>query len=469
MAYTKLNIKDGDVLTAAHLTHIESGIEDCSTNPIISSVDESTVDGGNNIITFSDGKTITIKNGNTGTKGDRGINGLGIYKSSEKNLQETDNKILFSKITNYNRDISVGDFIILNDLSGTLTIVKEINEDSVTVLETQIELQGKDGWNGKNGSGIFTARRTVASPDGSYDASIIDYPNGREPVVGDLLIFDDYGIAKITEVSSLNEIYIENTNLNIKGATGESITISEIIESGLSNGINTVYFSDGNILSVKNGKDGTNGTSITIQNISQTIEPGEISTVTFSDGKKLEIVNGRDGTDGRDGTNGYSGVYVGSSELPTNANVKIDPNGEGSVLIIPDVLQTTGDSEVDTMSQKAITELLNSIGGNGGSRSGESARSIVSIKRTSGNGGAGSTDTYTITYTDGTTSTFTVYNGKDGANGKTAYESAKSGGYTGTEANFNTALNNVTKYSTETWTFTLEDGSTVTKKVAISS
>lgn len=45
---------------------------------------------------------------------------------------------------------------------------------------------------------------------------------------------------------------------------------------------------------------------------------------------------------------------------------------------------------------------------------GEDGRGIVSIKRTSGNGAAGTTDTYTITYSDATTSTFKVYNGKDG-------------------------------------------------------
>ena len=45
---------------------------------------------------------------------------------------------------------------------------------------------------------------------------------------------------------------------------------------------------------------------------------------------------------------------------------------------------------------------------------GEDGRGIVSIVRTSGNGSAGSTDVYTITYTDATTSTFPVYNGADG-------------------------------------------------------
>lgn len=47
---------------------------------------------------------------------------------------------------------------------------------------------------------------------------------------------------------------------------------------------------------------------------------------------------------------------------------------------------------------------------------GEDGRGIVSIKRTSGTGAAGTTDTYTITYSDTTTSTFSVYNGADGKN-----------------------------------------------------
>jgi hypothetical protein len=40
--------------------------------------------------------------------------------------------------------------------------------------------------------------------------------------------------------------------------------------------------------------------------------------------------------------------------------------------------------------------------------------SIVSVDRTSGDGSPGTTDTYTITYSDSTTDTFTVYNGANG-------------------------------------------------------
>lgn len=55
-------------------------------------------------------------------------------------------------------------------------------------------------------------------------------------------------------------------------------------------------------------------------------------------------------------------------------------------------------------------------------------RGIDTISKTST---SGLVDTYTIAYNDNTTSTFTV------TNGKTAYQSAVEGGYTGTEAQFN--------------------------------
>lgn len=48
---------------------------------------------------------------------------------------------------------------------------------------------------------------------------------------------------------------------------------------------------------------------------------------------------------------------------------------------------------------------------------GADGRGIKSIVRTSGNGAAGTVDTYTITYTDGTTSTYQVRNGANGKDG----------------------------------------------------
>lgn len=42
------------------------------TSVTVSSVTESTADGGENVVTFSDGKTLTVKNGSKGSKGDKG-------------------------------------------------------------------------------------------------------------------------------------------------------------------------------------------------------------------------------------------------------------------------------------------------------------------------------------------------------------------------------------------------------------
>ena len=402
-----------------------------------------------------------------------GANGYSIYKTSVNNLQEVNFEIPIAKVQNNGRTLQVGDYIYLSDLSHTLTVITQIKTDSVVVASTNIHLKGTDGMNGLNGISMYTFRKSGTSdPDGYYDPDSVNLPSGHTLKNGDLLVdikADNYDVYQVVGIPSVNQMAIEPTGMQLKGPNGDSITISSLEQNFISGGTSSVTFSDGNILSIKNGEDGKNGTSVTIESLQQTSEAGANSIITFSDGKTLLIRNGEDGIHGTNGRDGYSGVYVGSSTIPATANVQINPNGDGSVFVIPEVLQTTGSSEVDTMSQKAITELLSSISGGGGNGEGGSARSIVSITRTSGNGTAGTTDTYTITYTDGTTSTFTVYNGKDGVNGKSAYESAKSGGYTGTEANFNTTLNNITKYSTETWTFTLEDDSTVTKKVVISS
>lgn len=53
----------------------------------------------------------------------------------------------------------------------------------------------------------------------------------------------------------------------------------------------------------------------------------------------------------------------------------------------------------------SLADWLESLHGNG----------IVSFERTSGDGSAGNTDVYTITYSNGDINTFTVYNGKDGS------------------------------------------------------
>ena len=56
---------------------------------------------------------------------------------------------------------------------------------------------------------------------------------------------------------------------------------------------------------------------------------------------------------------GSSSVHVGREEPDENYDVWIDPSGEGTSNIVS-VVQTTGQSETAVMSQKAVTDLVNS-------------------------------------------------------------------------------------------------------------
>ena len=55
------------------------------------------------------------------------------------------------------------------------------------------------------------------------------------------------------------------------------------------------------------GADGAAGTSVTISSVSESTEDGGNNTVTFSDGKTLNVRNGKRGADGKDGQNGADG------------------------------------------------------------------------------------------------------------------------------------------------------------------
>lgn len=91
-------------------------------------------------------------------------------------------------------------------------------------------------------------------------------------------------------------------------------------------------------------------------------------------------------------------------------------------------------------------------------------RGIQSIVRTAGTGAAGTADTYTITFSDNSTSSYIVYNGKDGSDGSTP---VKGTDYftVADKKELLAALKSMLTF--ETWTFTLEDGSTVTKAVLL--
>lgn len=74
-------------------------------------------------------------------------------------------------------------------------------------------------------------------------------------------------------------------------------------------------------------------------------------------------------------------------------------------------LTITSDSGTSSADLRGSCGVRGPIGPAGNTAEGTG---IASITRTNGDGSSGSTDTYTITLTNGQTSTFTVYNGMDG-------------------------------------------------------
>lgn len=128
------------------------------------------------------------------------------------------------------------------------------------------------------------------------------------------------------------------------------------------------------------GKDG-----VSVKSITKTSSEGNVDTytITYSDGSTstFSVTNGLDGAPGIEGIQGQPGEDGHTPEI------KIGSNGNWWI------------DGVDS----------------GISAKGEAGRSVTSIELTSSEGNI---DTYTITYSDGTTSTFKVTNGQDGATGE---------------------------------------------------
>jgi hypothetical protein len=111
-----------------------------------------------------------------------------------------------------------------------------------------------------------------------------------------------------------------------------------------------------------------------------------------------------------------TGAIITITDINGTSTVEILNGEPGTSVAIESVEESDedGGNNVVTFSDGNVLNVKNGSKGS----TGDDGRGIVSIVRTSGSGAAGTTDTYTITYTDNTTSTFAVYNGKDGTNGE---------------------------------------------------
>lgn len=107
---------------------------------------------------------------------------------------------------------------------------------------------------------------------------------------------------------------------------------------------------------------------------------------------------------------GFSAIeyFIGdSSKLNTSDKTTL-------VAAINEVLSKKTDPDESGIDYTEITAAIESALEEAKNSGEFDGRGITSISKTSGDGSAGSIDTYTITYTDNSTSTFTVYNGANG-------------------------------------------------------
>lgn len=98
------------------------------TSVTVSKVTESTADGGSNVVTFSDGKTLTIKNG---SKGSKGVDGKD-YIITPADKQEIKNEILSSIIT---QEAGESESLVMSQKAVTDLVNKALAESETTEYE----------------------------------------------------------------------------------------------------------------------------------------------------------------------------------------------------------------------------------------------------------------------------------------------------------------------------------------------
>lgn len=171
---------------------------------------------------------------------------------------------------------------------------------------------------------------------------------------------------------------------------------------------------------------------------------------TLTDGTKIELGSVK----GDPGPRGESGVYVGTGEMPEDCNVQIDPSGEAFEFIQPPKTANVGQAllvkSVDENGKPTEWETGEVQAGSGGTsdhkklsnRDAADQHPIAAItgleEALAGKQPTGNylTNEALAGAVDDALAQAKASGEFDGADGKTAYQYAQDGGYTGTEAEF---------------------------------
>ena len=356
----------------------------------------------------------------------------------DENVIETI-KVNNSALTVSNKTVNV-DLSYLEQMINNIELTPgPKGDDGITPVFTAVTA------NVNNATGVPYVSVTSAKTDGEKYALTFDFQNlkGEKGDRG-----DDGTSVKILgtkqsydELPSSNNVngdgYIIGENLyvwngstwvdvgQIKGPQGETGVGIAKIERTMGNGAAgstdtyTITYTDNSTstFTVYNGADGSDGLngkdgvtpvfSSATASITNTTGTPQVTVTSAATGSVYSLnfaFSGLKGVDGKDGKDGTSVTIKGSVQSESSLGHITSPENGDGYIIGEDLWVWNG------------TEWKN-VGKVKGPQ-GETGVGIAKIERTAGNGAAGTTDTYTITYTDDSTSTFTVYNGADGTNGK---------------------------------------------------
>ena len=232
-----------------------------------------------------------------------------------------------------------------------------------------------------------------------YNLSSISNLGDDELTSGDVIVFNNCYYGQITSVG--DDTFTITSATSFKGAKGDT---------GASG---------------QDGQDGEDGRGITSITKTSTSGLQDTYTITYSDGttSTFVITNGAQGEQGETGLVGLECFKLETTQPVVNNTIQVALNYFNRTPVANErvnvyVLLSNGDfyittceiSAVDssyaTLTYKIVPSAINIKGATG--ENGTDGRGIVSISKTST---SGLVDTYTITYSDNTTSTFEITNG----------------------------------------------------------